>query len=147
MKIVIVSDSHGNREILEKIVLQNPSANIFLHAGDSGLCKLEISPYVSVKGNCDYESDFPDKLIIKTPYGNLYMSHGNRLYEINSHTLEKNNAKIFVFGHTHQHLVEKIDDCYIFNPGSVSLPRDGTNGTYLVLDITSDDVSYEFIYL
>ena len=93
------------------------------------------------------ESDFPDKLIIKTPYGNLYMTHGNRLYEINSHTLEKNNAKIFVFGHTHQHLVEKIDDCYIFNPGSVSLPRDGTNGTYLVLDITSDDVSYEFIYL
>ena len=110
MKIVIVSDSHGNREILEKIVLQNPSANIFLHAGDSGLCKLEISPYVSVKGNCDYESDFPDKLIIKTPYGNLYMTHGNRLYEINSHTLEKNNAKIFVFGHTHHHLVEKIDE-------------------------------------
>ena len=30
------------------------------------------------------------------------------MYEINSHTLEKNNAKIFVFGHTHQHLVEKI---------------------------------------
>ena len=88
MKIVIVSDSHGNREILEKIVLQNPSANIFLHAGDSGLCKLEISPYVSVKGNCDYESDFPDKLIIKTPYGNLYMTHGNRLYEINSQNSE-----------------------------------------------------------
>lgn len=93
MKIVIVSDSHGNREIIEKIVLQNPSANIFLHAGDSGLCKLEISPYVSVKGNCDYESDFPDKLIIKTPYGNLYMTHGNRLYEINSHTLEKKMLK------------------------------------------------------
>ena len=33
MKIVIVSDSHGNREILEKIVLQNPSANIFYMRG------------------------------------------------------------------------------------------------------------------
>lgn len=147
MKIVIVSDSHGNREILEKIALQNSNANLFLHAGDSRLCKSEINPYISVKGNCDYELDFSESITIKTPYGNLYMTHGNRLYEINRYTLQKNNAKIFVFGHTHSHLAKKIDDCYIFNPGSVSLPRDGTNGTYLILDITSDKVSYKFIYL
>ncbi len=147
MKIVVVSDSHGNRDILEKIALANPSATLFLHAGDSGLSRFEISPYLSVKGNCDYEDAFLKELTIQTPYGKLYITHGNQLSYINKERLDKLGAKIFIFGHTHMKKAEKIGDSFIFNPGSVTLPRDSQIGSYLVLDITNTEVKYQFIHL
>ena len=147
MKIVVVSDSHGNREILDRIVQMNPKVDVFLHAGDSELSRFEIAPYISVKGNCDYEDCFPLYLNIKTPYGKLYICHGNRLATLTKEKMDEMGVKIFVFGHTHMKMAEKIDDCYIFNPGSTTLPRDSNVGSYLILDITNTEVKYEFINL
>lgn len=147
MKIVIVSDSHGNREVLDKIVRENPTVSIFLHAGDSGLSRYEIAPFLSVKGNCDFETAFVDEYRIKTPYGNLYYTHGHRIHTLTKEKLDKLDAKIFVFGHTHVKMVQKLDDCYVFNPVSATRPRDGRIGSYLVLEITEENVKYEFKYL
>ena len=35
MKIVVVSDSHGNVDVLRDIALREGDADIFLHCGDS----------------------------------------------------------------------------------------------------------------
>lgn len=145
MKIVVVSDSHGNRDELDKIVRMNSEVDLFLHAGDSGLSKFEIAPYVSVKGNCDYETDFPTYFKIQTPYGNLYMTHGHRMSVLTKEKMDTLDAKIFILGHTHMKRVKKIKDCYIFNPGSVTLPRDSSIGSYLILNITKTEVKYEFV--
>lgn len=147
MKIVVASDSHGNRTVLDKIVRENPNVCVFLHVGDSCLSKYEIAPFLSVKGNCDFETAFVQEYRIKTPYGNLYFTHGNRMHTLTKEKIDKLDAKIFVFGHTHVKMAQKIEDCYIFNPGSATLPRDGNVGSYLILDITEDDVKYEFKYL
>lgn len=147
MKIIIVSDSHGNRDILEFIVKNNQDVSIFLHAGDSCLSRYEINPFLSVKGNCDYDDAFVEELFIQTPYGKLYLTHGHHLFSINKEKIMNLGAKIFVYGHTHKKMSTKIDDLYIFNPGSAVLPRDGNRGSYLKLDISKDNVKYEFVYL
>ena len=35
----------------------------------------------------------------------------------------------------------------MFNPGSISLPRDSSVGSYLILEISNKDVKYIFNYL
>ena len=45
MKICVVSDSHGDREILRKIYLSNPNCDIYLHLGDSQLEEYLINPF------------------------------------------------------------------------------------------------------
>lgn len=146
MKIVVVSDSHHNKVILEQIVKRHPDASLFLHAGDSCLSIQEIPPYLSVKGNCDRE-EYPKERVIPTPYGLLVILHGHQLFFNPQQFLQKKQAKILIVGHTHQHKVMQYQDAYVFNPGSVSLPRDKTNGTYLILYIEKESVAYEFVYM
>ena len=69
MKIVVVSDSHRNQNVLYRIVDMNKDADLFLHVGDSELTEDEISPFVSVKGNCDRDYRFKTSLEIDTDPG------------------------------------------------------------------------------
>lgn len=146
MKVVVVSDSHHNKEVLEKIVTKHPDASLFLHAGDSCLDAHEIAPYLSVKGNCDYE-DYPKERIIHTPYGVLVITHGHQFLMNHQRLMQKRQAKILIVGHTHQHKVTQYGDAYVFNPGSVSVPRDKTQGTYLILNLEKEVLTYEFVYM
>ncbi|MDD6302112.1 MAG: YfcE family phosphodiesterase [Bacillales bacterium] len=148
MKIVVISDSHGDFDIVRKIALSNPNADIYLHLGDSQLENdYYLDPFVSCKGNCDYFSSFPNYRIIHTPYGNIYAEHGHLHSYINKDFLIKHNCKIYLFGHSHIHYEKQEDDFYFLNPGSVSLPRDGTSGTYLILDISKEKFTYQFKFL
>ncbi len=147
MKIVVVSDSHGNREILQKIVNDNQDASLFIHAGDSQVLPQAIDPFRAVKGNCDIGYDYPKELYIETPYGNIYVTHGHQFYQITKDFIKSKHCKIFIFGHTHKHYLEKCEDSYVCNPGSVTRPRDKTNGTYLVINLTQNDVNFDFKYL
>lgn len=147
MKIVIVSDSHGNKEVLEKVVLMNQNADLFLHAGDSGLSVFELHPFISVRGNCDYDHNLLNDLIVATPYGKLYLIHGHQSPLSIKYKMEEENIKILVTGHTHIKRSELIDGIYLFNPGSICLPRDSSDGSYLILEISDKDVKYIFNYL
>ena len=132
MKICVISDSHGDRDIIRKIYNQNLNCDIYLHLGDSQLDESLIYPFVGVRGNCDYFSDLPAFKIITTPYGKIYLEHGHIHKMVTVSFLRKYDCKIYLYGHTHIKKVDKIDEYYFFNPGSVSLPRDGDEGTYLI---------------
>ena len=47
---------------------------------------------------------------------------------------QKMHGDIFLYGHTHVGIIEKIGDKIIANPGSISKPRGGTKKSYLVID-------------
>lgn len=147
MKICVVSDSHGDMEILKKIYLANPNCDIYLHLGDSLLDEAYIYPFVSVKGNCDYFIDYPLFKIISTPYGNIYLEHGHIHGCGNEFIMKKYNAKVYLYGHTHIHKIEHINNYYYVNPGSTSFPRDGTNGTYLLMDCDENNIKFKFVEL
>ena len=146
MKILLVSDSHGHNEILKNLVRQYPNMNFYFHAGDSQSSPYEIAPFISVKGNCDY-NDFPKERDCLLEGFKIHLEHGNALnFAINpEHYIKEKDCDIFLFGHTHQKYVNKIGKTYVFNPGSIARPRDGEKGSYLILYLTRDQhIKYEF---
>ena len=64
MKIIVVSDSHGNYSLLNEIYLKHFDASIFYHLGDSQLPEYMLHSYCGVKGNCDF-IDLPFIFILK----------------------------------------------------------------------------------
>lgn len=132
MKILLVSDSHGNDQILQDLYRQYPKMDLYLHAGDSSLDIEMIWPFISVKGNCDYYP-FDDKYRLYTPIGYLLMKH-KPFFTAD----EIKDNKILIHGHTHKAYVKEEHGHILICPGSINLPRDGTEGTYVVLDITTN---------
>lgn len=135
MKILVVSDSHGDEKILKELVNTYPNMDYYLHAGDSGLDRDSLYPFESVKGNTDYYP-FDELIRIYTPIGYLLMKHKP------SFTNEQiKDNKFLVNGHTHQYKFYIEGDKVFLNPGSTTLPRDNTNGTFMIMDINEGSSS------
>ncbi len=145
MDILIASDNHGDKTSLEKILLIHPKMDLYLHAGDSCLEPSQIQPFISCKGNCDYTTQYMEKLRIPTPYGWLVMQHSP--YFSNSDLSNPENM-IFINGHTHIRRNDKdYLNRYFICPGSTSRPRDSFGPGYCVLHIDASNVKVEFFDL
>lgn len=146
MRIVVVSDSHGEFTVLRQILRKEEMfTDMFIHCGDSMVLKHEIRTYHVVKGNCDFFSDFPKHLTFDTPLGKIYVMHGEMGLINMKRLVAQVKPDIILYGHTHVHSYHNIDGCHCLNPGSVSRPRDGKNGTYLVIEGTSkSNITWEF---
>lgn len=142
MKILIVSDSHGDNSKLDLLYKRHPDMDLYLHAGDSLAEPLSIYPFMSVKGNCDYHPDLLIQLKFSSPYGSILMKH---IPNVSIDTLKRANIKIFICGHTHRRLFSKVEDIYFINPGSVSLPRDSHGLSYAIAEINKDCVKVNFL--
>ena len=58
-KIVVMSDTHGDNEAIDQILLENPHADLYLHCGDISVPEGTYPLLLVVKGNND---DFDDPL-------------------------------------------------------------------------------------
>ena len=135
MKILLVSDSHGDERRLKELIKEYPSMDYYLHAGDSGLDRDTLYPFESVEGNTDYYP-FDELIRIHTPMGYLLVKHKPWF---TSEQVKDN--KFLVHGHTHQYRFFVEGEKIFLNPGSLTLPRDGTNGTYMIMNIESTSAS------
>lgn len=146
LKIVIVSDSHNNFDVLENIVRKHPDADYYYHLGDSEAEDVrEIEPFVSVRGNNDYSDIFPSSRQFKLSNKTFYMEHGHHIFYGDYHSVlakaKEKGADIICFGHTHRYLCLEVDGILILNPGSCYYNRDYTPPCYVVMYL-NDDGSY-----
>ncbi len=144
MKIMVVSDTHGSIvEVLD--VIQKESFDLIVHLGDFEGDAIEISkktetPCLWTKGNMD-GGIRNDEKVLDTECGKVLLTHGHvyhvkdTLYVLQCEGEEKNYAGVF-FGHTHKAALEEVGDLTLLNPGSISSPRDGLNGSYAVVYTT-----------
>lgn len=154
MRIVVMSDSHGDYFAVEQIIERNLSADMFIHLGDGEreLDKVvvkhpEINVY-HVAGNCDYASLSPDILSLGLEYGHgLIAVHGHNhsvkydsSLELLKQTAKNNNADIILYGHTHCRDSRYEDGIYILNPGSASCPRDGNKPSFAIIDVMQQGI-------
>lgn len=152
MRIIVFSDSHGNYDVLEKIMERHKDdGDIFIHLGD-GEKELELIQYVYndkkiyfVSGNCDWGSDRPDYDIVKLGDKIAFITHGARFgVKNNLDALKlyarKNNANILLFGHTHIAFTDYEDGLFIMNPGSCGRPREGLP-SYGIIDIGENGIA------
>jgi len=139
MKYLIVSDSHRNDEILSSLYKEYPDCDVYIHAGDSCSDMYSIYPFDSVLGNCDFYS-FPERKHLTSEVGNILIKHHPGLS-----SKEKENTRIFIHGHTHCYKVKEEDGILIINPGSVTHPRDGSNGSFAILRIENGCIYVDVI--
>ena len=141
MKILIMSDSHGNASNMQDAA-EAELPNLILHLGD---CDSDCSVFAdsfpdisvrSVRGNCDPWSNGPDMLDFFVEGKRFFVTHGH-LYGVKT-GLQKimdaarmRRADILLFGHTHKPRYEAKNGLILLNPGSVGM----SSRTYAFLEI------------
>lgn len=148
MKILVISDTHGDTLIKEKVYQLYKDFDLFIHCGDYQILDYMMTPFLYVKGNCDYSLEAPLEQDIKTPIGKIHVEHGSSYLFINDplEYIKSKNAKIFLVGHTHIPFVTRIFGTYLFNPGSLTRPRSTNFGTFLLIfiDEKTKEITYQF---
>lgn len=140
MKVVFTSDAHGDKASLMRIYNQEQNADAFIDVGDSCLDSEEIRPFISVKGNCDY-CFYPISRILYFEGWRVFLTHGAQMSIQTMVSLAKSHGcSVLVYGHTHKVDNRIVDSVYVINPGSISRPRDGYTGTYMVIDFSENDI-------
>ncbi|MHC5215133.1 metallophosphoesterase [Enterococcus sp. LJL128] len=154
MKYLVVSDNHGDRDILVQLVNRyKDEVDEMFHCGDS---ELEASDHLwdyftaVVKGNCDYGPGFPDTAVKNTGQDIIFMTHGhlsNVRFGLNQLSLqaEEAGATIALFGHTHEIGCEMRQNCLFLNPGSIRLPRGPIQiQSYALIESTADNFEVQY---
>ncbi|MBQ3161358.1 MAG: metallophosphoesterase [Oscillospiraceae bacterium] len=156
MRIIVMSDSHGQSSQVERIIRANPEADMFIHLGDgeSEIAQMKIKyPDIdlrSVRGNCDWSKDSPDFLVVDCGTAKIFCCHGHR-YSVKSGTellrsiARDNGCAAAFFGHTHERYIAREDGIEILNPGSCSSPRDGNKPSYAFVDVLENGIFLNII--
>ncbi len=155
MKIIVISDTHGNMHRLKDVIEKNKDADLFLHLGDGAEEFFEVQklyPNLSmniVRGNCDFGYDHvPNHETFDVDSHKIFASHGymhNVKDDIDKYVefAKGNGADIILYGHTHKRLIKNEDNLYIMNPGSLSCPR-SYGPSYGILNI-DDNIIMEIV--
>lgn len=142
MKILLVSDSHGEIDSLKALIKRYPQMDLYLHLGDSELSDLDIHPYIAVKGNCDFFYSYPESREIPTEFAPILLAHKPTfIYAYHG------EAKIFIHGHTHKPFIGMKNDIITINPGSISYPRSDFGRTYATMETSHDKVEIKIFSL
>ena len=148
MKILIISDIHGYSKNLKKVLSLKYDylfclGDLFVPGWDyeevEDLLNSVASKIICMKGNNDTLiygrlrfNLIEDYYKVEIDNHNFYLTHGNK-YNLSNHSFLKNND-VLIYGHTHRGLLLKEDNKYYINPGSISLSRDNTDGTYIIYE-------------
>ncbi|MCT4543479.1 MAG: metallophosphoesterase [Vallitalea sp.] len=145
MKILVISDTHGNLSNVIKIINTIKDLDRIIHLGDNekDAEELEFSynyPIDYVIGNCDFNSPAPQEKILEFYGQKILITHGHYYnvkweYDTILKAAINKNVNVILFGHTHVSMMKSSNGVTLFNPGSISLPRDGKGPSFGVLEI------------
>ncbi len=133
MKILVLSDSHGNIGNMVQAV-ERESPQMIFHLGDcwrDGQRLHERYPdigFFQVPGNCDYRSSEQPELLLFLENRRVLLCHGHT-YGVKQSLIgaglaaEEQDLDLFLFGHTHKPLVDKRGKTLFLNPGSIGEGR------------------------
>ena len=161
MKLMIASDLHGSAQYTKQLLEQYDVlcceklvllGDLLYHGArndlPAGYAPKEViamlnpmsDKILAVRGNCDSEvdqmvMDFP----IMAPYSQIlwgartiFLTHGHGITPENPPRLPK--GSLFFSGHTHIPAFEERDGVIYCNPGSISIPKNGSERGFYLLD-------------
>lgn len=158
MRILVVSDTHGNHENLD-IALERVMPDKIFHAGDAQGGEIYIEavcdcPLEVVRGNCDFGSTLPAEVVLSVGKHVVFLTHGH-LYgagfgvERLCEAAREKGADVVIYGHTHCPQITYEEDIAVLNPGSIAFPRqEGRKPSYLVIDVDrTGELHYNICYI
>ena len=164
MKIMVISDIHGSafwcRKALERFDAEGADKLLILgdvlYHGPRNALPEEYAPQdvaqllnarrekiLCVRGNCDGEVDqmmltFPimaDYCLLSLGKFTVFATHGHRFHKEQMPPL--NPGDILLHGHTHVPAWEKMGENMYLNPGSISIPKENSPHSYLLMEENS----------
>ena len=166
MKIGVMSDTHGSLTYFEKALDVLSDCDVLIHGGDilyhgprkdipegydpKGLISKinSLDNIIIARGNCDADVD---QMVINHPIQSPYVMSQfgeTRIVTTHGYTDSKedtiNKAKsmgadILILGHTHVKELYLDENLVVLNPGSTSIPKDGTHSVAIIDIIQSED--------
>ena len=142
MQLLIVSDSHGNKRILDELVSRySDKVDAFVHCGDSELSSDDLIWGImdTVRGNCDFDGGYQDVFVSRKLEYDYLVTHGHhhdvkRTLEQLKATAREENVPFVFYGHSHELKFDYQDGIFFINPGSIQSPRGRlTEPTYCLL--------------
>ena len=154
MKIGVISDTHRMNRFIDKVIPYLKECDLIIHAGDNFvdskyIHKMTNVGMMAVRGHCDFEN-VEEELEFEVENKNIFVCHGDRygvkygLEQLQEKAKEV-DADIVIFGHTHTPLIKEKDNIIYINPGSVSLPRGVDYRSFVIIDISDDNMSVKEI--
>ena len=148
MKILVISDSHGNSNRAFAAYTLSEPVDVIIHLGDGSaeadlLREVLDVQVINVAGNCDTGSNAPRELVWECEGKRILLTHGD-VYQVKSgltrlrQRAEEVGADAVLFGHTHQAVLEKHPGLLLINPGTLSIVSN--HSSYAQLVITPDGV-------
>ncbi|MDL2238062.1 YfcE family phosphodiesterase [Christensenellaceae bacterium OttesenSCG-928-K19] len=136
MKALVVSDSHGNKNILKTITQKYADMEYLFHLGDYVqdayylADNMPNTKVLNVKGNCDVGSADPEFEEIVLEGNRIILTHGHLLkvkfsYDRALYYAADHNAAALLFGHSHIAYTEYVDGVWLVNPGSAGEHNQG----------------------
>ncbi len=158
MKILVISDTHGDTNKAEEAIRNNREVDLIIHLGDYFRDAQKLSgifpeiPMEYIYGNSDFMiEDVPAEKVLEVGGKRIFITHGHRYsvkwdYEKLYRKAEEMNVDLLLFGHTHvADLIERGSYC-ILNPGSTSDPRDDSNESYAIIEIDNGKIVPRLCY-
>lgn len=155
MKLMIASDLHGSAAWVRRLMREyhriQPDKLVLLgdllYHGPRNDLPDEYAPkeviamlngikeeIVAVRGNCEAEVD---QMVLEFPvmsdYAQMVLEDGRTLFLTHGHLFTPDTmpplkkGSVFAFGHVHVKHGEWKEDVAVINPGSVSIPKDGSH--------------------
>jgi putative phosphoesterase len=138
MKIIVFSDSHGERRRMSALVgREKPGMIVHLgdHIADFRALAAEFPQIEAcgVRGNCDLGAGGPERLLVSAEGREILLVHGHQYnvklgYERFFFAAMEAGADIALFGHTHIPFLSEVRGMTVMNPGSVGRGAPATFG-------------------
>ncbi|MBR6424602.1 MAG: phosphodiesterase [Oscillospiraceae bacterium] len=161
MKLMIASDLHGSAPCTQKLLaaFHREGAERLVLLGDLlyhgprndlpegydpkaviALLNAEREQLLCVRGNCDTEVDqmvlsFPilaDYVYLSVEKLRIFATHGHHYHAGALPPLRE--GELLLHGHTHVPTCALAGETWILNPGSVSIPKENSPQSYLILE-------------
>lgn len=151
IKILVVSDSHGNSEALETLVSETKFDYMFF-LGDTlkDIENLKTDNLIAVRGNWDYDFSTPSIKTVRIGNVKFLILHGHGFgvkqglgYLIKE--AEKEQVNFVCYGHTHISNLEYVNGIGYLNPGAFSYAKGGKK-TYAIITVDGTKINAEINY-
>ena len=175
MKIGVMSDTHGSIFYFEKAMEILEDCDVILHGGDilnhgprniipNGYNPKELFDKINetkniiiTKGNCDFDVD---QMVINHPiqtpniisqFGELRIMLTHGYLDTKEDMIKKAkdmSSDILIFGHTHIKELYLDENLIVLNPGSTTIPKDGTHSVAIIElkeELDELDIDFKFI--
>ena len=151
-KIIVVSDSHGNRRALDDLDGIFAESDLIIHLGDTssdgGYIRSKYPDKTEVlNGNCDIFPAGEKEKVISVEGVNILACHGHA-YSVKStlsrlaHRAKELECNIALYGHTHDAKESEIDGVTLLNPGTLSRY---SQKSYLYLVVNGDKFTQKIV--